>query len=103
MKTTTRILSASVLALSLPWMAVSVAEAEPKLDLGQFERCLAKPRILKADGVHESTYEQRKRCCAAAGGTLVISTQGPPNCVKVDPRAPRAVIDVPSLGVLTPA
>lgn len=103
MLTTTRILAASVLALGLPWMAVGVADAEPKVDLGQFESCMAKPRLLKANGVHESSYEQRKRCCAAAGGTLEISMQGPPNCVKVATRAPRAVIDMPSLGVLTPA
>jgi hypothetical protein len=34
---------------------------------------------------------------------LVISTQGPPNCVQPGAEGPRSVIDLPSVGVLTPA
>ncbi|KMO69674.1 MAG: hypothetical protein HZB45_08410 [Mycolicibacterium rufum] len=103
MKTTRRILTASVLVLALPWITIAAAEARPTVDLTQFERCMSAPSIKDSDGVRESSYAKRQRCCASAGGILVISTQGPPNCVQPGAEGPRAVIDIPSVGVLTPA
>ncbi|KMO81617.1 hypothetical protein BST22_02915 [Mycolicibacterium chubuense] len=103
MRTTGRILTASVVALALPWVTISAAEARPKFDLTQFERCLAAPSLKDSYGVRESSFAKRQRCCASAGGVLVISTQGPPNCVQPGAEGPRAVIDMPSVSVLTPA
>lgn len=103
MSTTGRILAASVVALALPWLTIPAAEARPPVDLSQFERCLNAPSMKDSDGHRESSYAKRLRCCASAGGVLVISTQGPPNCVQPGAGGPREVVDMPSLGVLTPA
>ena len=104
MGTTKRIVAASIFALVLPWAATGTADARPpKLDLSQFELCLSKPSKLDKYGHPESTYAKRKRCCESAGGTLVFSTQGPPNCVQAGAEAPRVVTTVPPVGVFTPA
>ncbi|PRC41363.1 hypothetical protein C6A85_000000116020 [Mycobacterium sp. ITM-2017-0098] len=97
-------LIASMVALVLPWVTISGAEAKPpKLDLSAFERCMGQPAQTNAHGSIESSYQKRKRCCDTAGGTLVFSPHGPPNCVQGSAESPRAVVDMPSLGVLTPS
>lgn len=108
MHTTNRILATSILALALPWAATGMAEARPpKLDLSQFETCMSKPAqmvLWRGKMYPESTYAKRKRCCEAAGGTLVISTQGPPNCVPAGAaEGPRDVIATLPDAVLSPA
>jgi hypothetical protein len=90
-----------MMTLVLPWVAISGAQARPpKLDLSAFERCMGQPAQTTSNGWTESSYQKRKRCCDTAGGTLVFSTQGPPNCVPRSAESPRAVVDMPSLGVL---
>lgn len=108
MRTTNRVLATSILAVVLPWAATGVAEARPpKLDLSQFETCMSKPVQMVpgkgGDFYPETTYAKRKRCCEAAGGTLVNSTQGPPNCVQAGAaEGPRDVIATPPDAVLSP-